>query len=89
MQRDGIDVIVGFPNSHMFDSFQASTRYLTGIGGNCASVGVVFPLCGDVTAIVSPDQDPAYLRAVQDWVARHPQHRAGLGVRTAVPRALG
>jgi Xaa-Pro aminopeptidase len=68
MQRDGIDVIVGFPNSHMFDSFQASTRYLTGIGGNCASVGVVFPLSGDVTAIVSPDQDPAYLRAVQDWV---------------------
>jgi Xaa-Pro dipeptidase len=68
MRRDGIDVIVGFPNSHMFDSFQASTRYLTGIGGNCASVGVVFPLSGDVTAIVSPDQDPAYLRAVQDWV---------------------
>lgn len=68
MQRDGIDVIVGFPNSHMFDSFQASTRYLTGIGGNCASVGMVFPLSGDVTAIVSPDQDPAYLRAVQDWV---------------------
>jgi Xaa-Pro aminopeptidase len=69
MQRDGIDIIVGFPNSHLFDSFQASTRYLTGIGGNCASVGMVFPLSGDVTAIVSPDQDPAYLRAVQDWVA--------------------
>jgi Xaa-Pro aminopeptidase len=69
MQRDGIDILVGFPNSHMFDSFQASTRYLTGIGGNCASVGVVFPMSGDVTAIVSPDQNPAYLRAVQDWVA--------------------
>jgi Xaa-Pro aminopeptidase len=69
MQRDGIDQIVGFPNSHKFDSFQASTRYLTGIGGNCAAVGVVFPQSGDVTAIVSPDQDPDYLRAVQDWVA--------------------
>jgi Xaa-Pro aminopeptidase len=69
MQRDGIDILVGFPNSHMFDSFQASTRYLTGIGGNCASVGVVFPMSGNVTAIVSPDQNPAYLRAVQDWVA--------------------
>jgi Xaa-Pro aminopeptidase len=69
MQREGIDVIVGFPNSHMFDSFQASTRYLTGIGGNCACVGVVFPMSGEVTAIVSPDQDPAYVRAVQDWVS--------------------
>jgi Xaa-Pro aminopeptidase len=69
MRRDGIDIVVGFPNSHMFDSFQASTRYLTGMGGNCASVGVVFPLSGDVTAIVSPDQNPDYLRAVQDWVA--------------------
>jgi Xaa-Pro dipeptidase len=68
MRRDGIDVIVGFPNSHMFDSFQASTRYLTGIGGNCASVGVVFPQAGEVTAIVSPDQAPDYVRAVQDWV---------------------
>ena len=69
MRRDGIDLIVGFPNSHTFDSFQASTRYLTGIGGNCAAVGVVFPLSGEVTAIVSPDQHPDYLRAVQDWVA--------------------
>ncbi|MGI9147902.1 MAG: M24 family metallopeptidase, partial [Chloroflexota bacterium] len=69
MRRDGVDVIVGFPNSHMFDSFQASNRYLTGIGGNCASVGVVFPQTGQVTAIVSPDQAPEYLRAVQDWVA--------------------
>jgi Xaa-Pro aminopeptidase len=69
MRRERMDVIVGFPNSHMFDSFQASVRYLTGIGGNCASAGVVFPMSGEVTAIVSPDQDPAYLRAVQDWVA--------------------
>jgi Xaa-Pro dipeptidase len=68
MRRDGIDLIVGFPNSHKFDSFQASTRYLTGIGGNCAAVGVVFPESGEVTAIVSPDQHPDYLRAVQDWV---------------------
>jgi len=69
MHRDGVDVILGFPNSHMFDSFQASTRYLTGIGGNCASVGVVFPQAGAITAIVSPDQAPSYLQAVQDWVA--------------------
>jgi len=68
MRRDGIDLIVGFPNSHTFDSFQASTRYLTGIGGNCAAVGVIFPESGAVTAIVSPDQHPDYLRAVQDWV---------------------
>ncbi|MBV9325765.1 MAG: aminopeptidase P family protein [Chloroflexi bacterium] len=69
MRRDGIDLIVGFPNSHMFDSYQASTRYLTGIGGNCASVGVIFPESGEVTATVSPDQHPDYLHAVQDWVA--------------------
>jgi Xaa-Pro dipeptidase len=69
MRRDGLDLIVGFPNSHKFDSFQAGTRYLTGIGGNCAAVGVVFPQAGQVTAIVSPDQDPEYLRAVQDWVS--------------------
>ena len=68
MRRQGIDVIVGFPNSHMFDHYQAGARYLTGIGGNCASVGVVFPQSGEVTAIVSPDQHPDYLRAAQDWV---------------------
>lgn len=68
MERDGLDVIVGVPNTHMFDQFQASVRYLTGLGGNCASVGVVFPRDGQVTAIVSPDQSPDYLRAVQDWV---------------------
>src|SRR5437764_15268417 len=68
MERDALDVIVGVPNTHMFDQFQASVRYLTGLGGNCASVGVVFPRDGQVTAIVSPDQSPDYLRAVQDWV---------------------
>ena len=76
MQRDGIDVIVGFPNSHMFDSFQASTRYLTGIGGNCASVGVVFPRTGDVTG----DRQP---RSAPGVSARRP----GLGadIRTVAP----
>jgi Xaa-Pro aminopeptidase len=68
MERDGLDVILGVPNTHMFDQFQASVRYLTSLGGNCASVGVVFPGEGRVTAIVSPDQSPDYLRAVQDWV---------------------
>jgi Xaa-Pro aminopeptidase len=68
MDRDGIDVIFGAPNTHMFDQFQSSVRYLTGLGGNCASVEVVFPRYGEVTAIVSPDQSPDYLRALQDWV---------------------
>jgi Xaa-Pro dipeptidase len=68
MQRDRLDVIVGVPNTHMFDQFQASVRYLTSLGGNCASVGVVFPGDGEVMAIVSPDQSPDYLRALQDWV---------------------
>jgi Xaa-Pro aminopeptidase len=69
MDRDAIDVIVGVPNTHMFDQFQASVRYLTSLGGNCASVGVVFPRDGEVMAVVSPDQSPDYLRAVQDWLS--------------------
>jgi Xaa-Pro aminopeptidase len=69
MARDGIDVILGAPNTHMFDQFQASVRYLTGLGGNCASVGVLFPREGEVTAVVSPDQSADYLRALQDWVS--------------------
>ena len=46
-----------------------------------------FRITGEVTAIVSPDQHPEYLRAVQDWVRDiRPVHPAG--VRSNVPRAL-
>ena len=37
MDRDALDVIVGVANTHMFDQFQASVRYLTSLGGNCAT----------------------------------------------------
>ena len=69
MAAERIDVIFVPPNTGHWDTFQASGRYLTTIGGNNAQVAAIFPLTGDVTAISSPDINPAIWRSRQDWVA--------------------
>src|SRR5262250_162002 len=51
MAEEGLDVIVTAVNTGHWDHFQANTRYLTGVGGNCGEASAVFPLEGEVTAI--------------------------------------
>src|SRR5919106_515192 len=50
MARDGVDVIVCFPNTNRRDRGQQDARYLTQLGENCEETTVLFPLEGDVTA---------------------------------------
>lgn len=68
MVQDEIDCIFVPPNTGHWDTFQASGRYLTTLGGNNAQLATIFPLVGDVTAISSPDINPAIWHARQDWV---------------------
>ena len=68
MRQERLDAIFVPPNTGLWDQFQANTRYLTGIGGNCAQAAAIFPLDGDVTAITSPDVDVQYWKARQDWI---------------------
>jgi Xaa-Pro dipeptidase len=68
MAADNIDCIFVPPNTGHWDTFQASGRYLTTIGGNNAQVATIFPFDGDVTAISSPDINPAIWHARTDWV---------------------
>src|SRR5713226_596434 len=66
--------IVTPPNTGHWELFQADTRYLTHIGGNCSETACVFPLEGEVTAIVL--NRPEFWSRAQDWVAdvRTPKH---------------
>ena len=58
--------IVSPPNTGHWELFQADTRYLTSIGGNCSETACVFPSEGDVTAVVL--NRPEFWAAAQDWV---------------------
>lgn len=68
MERDRLDVIVALGNSGAWDTMNANVRYLTGIGGNCSLASVIFPLDGDVTAVVGPTPGARYWLGFQDWV---------------------
>ena len=68
MSAENIDAIFVPPNTGHWDTFQASGRYLTTLGGNNAQVATIFPMNGDVTAISSPDINPRIWLARQDWV---------------------
>lgn len=68
MAVENVDLIFVPPNTGHWDTFQASGRYLTTLGGNNAQVATIFPLSGDVTAISSPDINPAIWHARQEWV---------------------
>jgi Xaa-Pro aminopeptidase len=69
MADEGLDAIVTAVNTGHWDHFQANTRYLTGIGGNCGEAAAVFPLEGEVTAIAMAIPPIHYWRGFQDWVA--------------------
>lgn len=62
---------------------QANSRYLCQIGGIGASAWVVFPIEGEVTAIVGSDQQRAFWSLAQDWIA---DLRAGQGVEQVAAR---
>lgn len=66
--------IVSPPNTGHWELFQADTRYLTGIGGNCSETACIFPAEDDVTAVVL--NRPEFWAAAQDWVTdiRTPIH---------------
>ena len=68
MAEEGLDVIVTAVNTGHWDHFQANTRYLTGVGGNCGEAAAVFPLEGEVTAIAMAIPPIRYWLAFQDWV---------------------
>jgi len=68
MAIDGLDVIVAVPHTGHHDHFSSYARYLTGLGGYSLEVGAVFPLDGDVTAIVVPDVAVEKWRSQQNWV---------------------
>lgn len=68
MREAGLDAVIGFPNQSQWDHFQADVRYLTQIGGNQTEVAVVFPLEGEVTAIVRGANEVAWWGVAQDWV---------------------
>jgi Xaa-Pro aminopeptidase len=68
MAEAGLDAIVTAVNTGHWDHFQANTRYLTGIGGNCGEASTVFPLEGEVTAIAMGIPPIHYWLGFQDWV---------------------
>ncbi|HEX6512002.1 MAG TPA: aminopeptidase P family N-terminal domain-containing protein, partial [Chloroflexota bacterium] len=66
MRDLGLAAILTPPNTGHWELFQADTRYLTSIGGNCSETACVFPLEGDVMAIVL--NRPEFWLAAQGWV---------------------
>lgn len=68
MAMERIDAIFVPPHTGLFDTQQANTRYLTGLGGNHWTLASVFPLEGDVTVFTSADVHPEICRLRQDWV---------------------
>jgi Xaa-Pro dipeptidase len=68
MATEHLDALVALGNTGAWDMLNANTRYLTGIGGNCSIVSAVFPLEGEVTAVVPQSPGARHWRTVQDWV---------------------
>lgn len=68
MARDRLDVIVVPRFAGNWDGGNANARYLSGLGGNGAGGTVVFPLEGEVAAIVGPVPAREYWLAFQEWV---------------------
>jgi Xaa-Pro dipeptidase len=68
MADAGLAVLVTPPNPGFWDQLQANATYLSSVGGNNAPVSVVFPLEGEVTAIVGPVPSVDFWGAWQSWV---------------------
>ena len=74
MAERGLACIVSPPNTGHWELFQADTRYLSSIGGNCSETACVFPLESEVMAVVL--NRPEFWAGAQDWVTdmRTPKH---------------
>jgi Xaa-Pro aminopeptidase len=68
MKKANLDALICLPNQGHWDQFGADARYLTQIGGFQTEVGVVFPLEGEVTAIVRGPNEVEWWGLAQDWV---------------------
>ena len=65
-ERD-LACIITAPHTGHWEQLCADTRYLTHIGGNNSETACVFPLEGEVTAIVL--NRPDFWKGTQNWVA--------------------
>jgi Xaa-Pro aminopeptidase len=74
MDEQGLACIITPPHTGHWELYAANTRYLTHIGGNCSETSCVFPLEGDVMAIVL--NRPEFWARAQEWVTdlRTPKH---------------
>jgi Xaa-Pro aminopeptidase len=68
MKKARLDALITLPNQGHWDQFGADTRYITQIGGFQTEVGAVFPLEGEVTAIVRGANEIEWWGLAQDWV---------------------
>lgn len=64
-ERD-LACVITTPHTGHWEMFAADTRYLTHVGGNNSETACVFPLEGDVTAIVL--NRPEFWARAQNWV---------------------
>lgn len=82
MARDGLDALVCPPNLGNSTDWQADARYVSHCGGGGdASIGVVFPLEGDVTVVATSALE-RWGSQIQDWVTdvREVNRRYGRGM---------
>ena len=68
MRQAGLDALIGLPNQGHWDQFGADIRYLTEIGGFQTEVAVVFPVEGEVTAVVRGANEIEWWGLAQEWV---------------------
>lgn len=68
MRAEDLAVLVTPPNTGFREELQAATMYLTTIGGNAFPASAVFPLDGEVTAVVGPVPSVGFWQSWQKWV---------------------
>jgi len=68
MKQAGLDALIALPNQGHWDQFGADIRYLTEIGGFQTEVAAVFPVEGEVTAVVRGANEIEWWGLAQEWV---------------------
>lgn len=68
MKEAGLDALIALPNQGHWDQFGADARYLTQIGGFQTEVAAIFPLEGDVVAVVRGPNEVEWWGLAQDWM---------------------
>ena len=66
MAARDLSCIITPPHTGHWEHFQADTRYLSHIGGNCSETACVFPLEGEVMAVAL--NRPEWWKRTQNWV---------------------